>query len=231
MTMIKNSLALALTLTAVTLSATTANAATTVDIKTGVGAPGTIDANWSIETPSAELVASIPQLIHANWYSGGAPAGQNGNVDGARWITPNADGTLNQPVGTVTYSTIFKLSEIATAATLTGNFWSDNRVTQILLNGIAIYTNGSSASQFGGGTGVPLNISTNLLAGANTLSFLVQNDSGTSGPGSNPAGLRVSAVFSAVPEPGTWMLMLLGFGAVGFSMRRRQKTQVRFQFA
>jgi len=225
MTMMKNSLALALSLTAITLPATSAMAATTVDIKTGT--PAETGLNWLINGAAAVT----PSNIHANWYSGGAPAGQNGNVDGARWITPNADGTLNQPVGTVTYSTIFTLSQIATAATLTGNFWSDNRVTQILLNGIAIYNNGSSASQFGGGTGVPLNISTNLLAGANTLSFLVQNDSGTGGPGSNPAGLRVSAVFSAVPEPGTWMLMLLGFGAVGFSMRRRQKTQVRFQFA
>jgi hypothetical protein len=225
MTMMKNSLALALSLTAITLPATSAMAATTVDIKTGT--PAETGLNWLINGAAAVT----PSNIHLNWYSGGAPAGQNGNVDGARWITPNADGTLNQPVGTVTYSTIFTLSQIATAATLTGNFWSDNRVTQILLNGIAIYNNGSSASQFGGGTGVPLNISTNLLAGANTLSFLVQNDSGTGGPGSNPAGLRVSAVFSAVPEPGTWMLMLLGFGAVGFSMRRRQKTQVRFQFA
>lgn len=225
MTMMKNSLALALSLTAITLPATSAMAATTVDIKTGT--PAETGLNWLINGAAAVT----PSNIHLNWYSGGAPAGQNGNVDGARWITPNADGTLNQPVGTVTYSTIFTLSQIATAATLTGNFWSDNRVTQILLNGIAIYNNGSSASQFGGGTGVPLNISTNLLAGANTLSFLVQNNSGTGGPGSNPAGLRVSAVFSAVPEPGTWMLMLLGFGAVGFSMRRRQKTQVRFQFA
>ena len=31
--------------------------------------------------------------------------------------------------------------------------------------------------------------------------------------------------FSAVPEPGTWALMILGFGAIGFSMRR--KSQVR----
>lgn len=38
-------------------------------------------------------------------------------------------------------------------------------------------------------------------------------------------------IAGSVPEPGTWMLMILGFGAVGFAMRRRQKTAVRFQFA
>jgi hypothetical protein len=30
-------------------------------------------------------------------------------------------------------------------------------------------------------------------------------------------------VTSAVPEPATWAMMLIGFGAVGFSMRRRQR--------
>jgi hypothetical protein len=28
---------------------------------------------------------------------------------------------------------------------------------------------------------------------------------------------------AAVPEPGTWAMMLLGFGAIGFGMRRRQR--------
>ncbi|WP_294196510.1 PEPxxWA-CTERM sorting domain-containing protein [uncultured Sphingomonas sp.] len=32
---------------------------------------------------------------------------------------------------------------------------------------------------------------------------------------------------AAVPEPGTWALMILGFGAVGYSMRRK-KAVVRF---
>ncbi|GAA3996073.1 hypothetical protein GCM10022211_00990 [Sphingomonas humi] len=33
-----------------------------------------------------------------------------------------------------------------------------------------------------------------------------------------------SAAAGAVPEPGTWALMLVGFGAIGFSMRRRRAT-------
>ena len=34
--------------------------------------------------------------------------------------------------------------------------------------------------------------------------------------------LRISQVAAAVPEPGTWAMMLIGFGAVGYSMRRRK---------
>lgn len=54
------------------------------------------------------------------------------------------------------------------------------------------------------------------------LSFLNNND---------PAGVRfqnmsynsVSSV-PPVPEPGTWAMMLVGFGAIGFTMRRRRAT-------
>lgn len=39
----------------------------------------------------------------------------------------------------------------------------------------------------------------------------------------------VSGTFSGgVPEPATWGLMLLGFGAVGSAMRRRQRVAVRY---
>jgi hypothetical protein len=36
---------------------------------------------------------------------------------------------------------------------------------------------------------------------------------------------------TAVPEPGTWAMMLVGFGAVGFAMRRRRKEQPKVRFA
>lgn len=41
-----------------------------------------------------------------------------------------------------------------------------------------------------------------------------------------PATLTISraSVVAAVPEPATWAMMLLGFGAIGFSVRRRRST-------
>lgn len=38
-------------------------------------------------------------------------------------------------------------------------------------------------------------------------------------------------VDSAVPEPGTWLLMILGFGAVGAAMRRRPATRLSVTYA
>ena len=43
-----------------------------------------------------------------------------------------------------------------------------------------------------------------------------------SGAGSLGGSITISQA-AAVPEPATWAMMLIGFGAVGFAMRRRQK--------
>ena len=52
---------------------------------------------------------------------------------------------------------------------------------------------------------------------------------------SNGQGSSNAQIFStgtpAVPEPATWAMMLLGFGAVGFSIRRKRKTALISQFA
>lgn len=39
------------------------------------------------------------------------------------------------------------------------------------------------------------------------------------------------SAISAVPEPATWALMILGFGAVGGAMRRRQQVAATVRFA
>lgn len=50
-----------------------------------------------------------------------------------------------------------------------------------------------------------------------------------------PAATYINATFqtAAVPEPATWALMILGMGAVGFAMRRRNNsaTNVTVRFA
>lgn len=40
-----------------------------------------------------------------------------------------------------------------------------------------------------------------------------------------------SSAPAAVPEPATWATMILGFGAIGYSMRRRNKVAARIQLA
>ncbi len=43
--------------------------------------------------------------------------------------------------------------------------------------------------------------------------------------------LNISRAVAAVPEPATWAFMILGFGAIGFAMRRRRKTNVTVSYA
>lgn len=65
------------------------------------------------------------------------------------------------------------------------------------------------------------------------IAYDTQPTSGTTSStrANNAAGFATAggAVSPAVPEPATWAMMTLGFGAMGFAMRRKKvNTRIRF---
>lgn len=222
----KTTAAIALALATATVS-TSVSAATTVNVSTGVS-------TYTV-SPSTSSNAIVPTSTNPGWVSGTGTAtnsANNAGVNGAKWVTPiecsvTCDPTSNQDY---IYTTMFSLPNVAqlTALSLSGKFWADNTVLDILLNGVSITLTAPGGTFNGVGTMFGTSDPTKFVTGTNTLTFKVRN---LALNGGNPSGLRVSALVTAVPEPGTWLLMLMGFGFVGFQMRRRQKAQVRFQFA
>lgn len=94
------------------------------------------------------------------------------------------------------------------------NAASDTSSVTIFVNGIAQTFNIANGQNFFGFTATGGDVIRSIAFDTN---------------GSGVADLRqvrIGGVAAAVPEPGTWALMLLGFGAVGVSMRRRRSTHL-----
>ena len=72
------------------------------------------------------------------------------------------------------------------------------------------------------------------LAATPVTGYFFGNFSTTSGDQfalTSSSGTQFSAQLAAVPEPATWGMMILGFGAMGFAMRRRAKVRTNVSFA
>ena len=67
-----------------------------------------------------------------------------------------------------------------------------------------------------------------LLTGLEFVSFMPE---GSGFRALNQVRLNLTPSIAAVPEPSTWMLMLLGMAAVGFTMRRKEKNTLRVRYA
>lgn len=65
----------------------------------------------------------------------------------------------------------------------------------------------------------------NLAAGSNPQTLIV---SGTSAGNGSYAG---TLAFAGVPEPATWGMLILGFGAIGGAMRRRRNVTTKLSYA
>jgi hypothetical protein len=120
-------------------------------------------------------------------------------------VTPQGEFTntfnFSAPVG-------FDLANATISTSALGD--SDVSFTSVLLNGVAFTLTPQGMFEFG-------SVGPVLVGGENTLvvNGLNMGDGAFS-------GTLTFAAQSSVPEPATWGMMLLGFGAVGFSVRRKR---------
>ena len=68
-----------------------------------------------------------------------------------------------------------------------------------------------------------------IVNGANTVSFTEVDNQSFFNVGLD--NISLDSPTGSVPEPSTWAMMLLGFGAIGVSMRRRRRTHSSLQAA
>jgi hypothetical protein len=79
---------------------------------------------------------------------------------------------------------------------------------------------GASIIQTVTGSSNSLTLTTGTLAAGATFRFLYTFNAGAGG---GTVSGNASFMQSAVPEPATWAMMLVGFGGIGFAMRRRRR--------
>ncbi len=110
------------------------------------------------------------------------------------------------------------------SADITSNFTGSNMATNLDFSSVTL--NGTNFNILSTGQQEFRNLLNQSLAAGGTNTILVR---GTTGGDAAFSG-TLSFAGSAVPEPATWAMMLVGFGAIGGAMRRRNTT-ARVKFA
>jgi hypothetical protein len=179
-------------------SASIANAAVTV-------ASGTVvnlnDPNPSTTNP-VNSVQTVGDTTTINFGLNPIVAGANNLFSSAFTINDTAAGIYSVNVGT---------------STPTGVTFTSGTLTDLLTS--TVYNLVVTDAGLGLRLGPPFTGAVSLAPGNYRLAV---NGTDTLQNGGSFAG-TVTILTAAVPEPATWAMMLLGFGAIGLSMRKRRR--------
>jgi hypothetical protein len=197
---------LALTLAAALAAAMTAAPAAAVTV--------TFDAGATTPVNNAVVFQNFDQ------YAAGSSIGLNANVYNSdvtnNGKTPNGStGNYAAVLGGGSYS--INLPAFAPVLSfLTGTIDAYNSVTLSLIDTTTGYF--SDQTFFGAALGL-LNQDGRVTFDTGSSTLLINAVSFRSGQNS----FEVDNIASAAPEPGTWAMMILGFGFVGFALRSRRR--------
>ncbi len=150
-----------------------------------------------------------------------APSGTIGLVSFDPGVSPRSNSLLSPPALAGDLAILFDGGVLADSLTFTSGFWNGGSLTA---TGYDLAGNITGSTSFSETDGYAL---LNLTGIGNFAGVLFSNNT-------DPAGLRFqnfsysTVSVGAVPEPGTWVLLVLGFGLIGATMRRRQMQTVRY---
>ncbi|QDZ09182.1 PEP-CTERM sorting domain-containing protein [Sphingomonas panacisoli] len=174
----------------------------------------------------AALAMAVPGVSSAQSTYNFSYTAQNGNVLGTGTFTTgaaNPAGSFFTPSALITNLTGTYRGADITGLLTAGTYFANDNIFytsppagsgNLDLRGVAFSTTAGMADFYFG------------LGGYGTI-FTRTGGTATSNVGGTFA---VTPAVAAVPEPATWAMMLIGFGVVGQSLRRRQTVSTRIRY-
>ncbi len=172
-------------------------------------------------------VASNAANQHPSWANVGAFAGNN-------FLIANGSSKSDAPVWMqiitgLEIGRLYDFSAMAVNVCCNASYGGPN-VSPLI---ISIGSNGTpqtiATSGVLGSTGTWTPFTGSFVATSTSTSLSIFTD--VSAASGNDFGLDEISVTAAVPEPATWMMMMLGMAGVGFSLRRKTQSGPRVRFA
>lgn len=171
---------------------------------------------FGVAAVAASLIAAAPAM--AADYTIPLDLSSSGLYNGGKIVDVDTNGSFTDVFSFTTPTPMGNLGASVITLTLTGGL----SFTSVLLNGTPLSLK-QNLDQYNAVTPTG-----GLIAGPNPQKLTVNGSFAktTDQPLGQYSVLVQFRSTPAVPEPGTWALMILGFGVVGYAMRRRPS--VRF---